>query len=138
MQQGALAKPPITPYEMIGGADVIRAVVDRFYDLMDSDPAYAELRAMHAPDIGPMRNSLSEFLIAWSGGPRDWFEKRPGACVMSAHARFPIDVAMSNQWIHAMRRAVDEHLEPRFARSMIEAMGRMASAMIRPASLAHG
>ena len=131
MDATSKAKVPTTPYEMIGGADVIRALVNRFYDLVDSDPSYAQLRAMHAPDLGPMRESLADFLIAWSGGPRDWFVKRPGACVMSAHAKFPIDNAVSDQWVDAMRRAVDEHLEPRFAGSMIDALGHMARAMIR-------
>jgi len=117
---------------MIGGADVIRAIVSRFYDLMESDPAYAQLRAMHAPDLRPMRASLADFLIAWSGGPRDWFEKRPGACIMSAHAKLAIEESVSEQWIDAMDRAVQEHLEPRFARSMIEALGHVARAMVRP------
>jgi hemoglobin len=136
MQEAVQTKVPTTPYQMIGGADVIRAIVNRFYDLVDLDPAYAQLRAMHAPDLGPMRRSLADFLIAWSGGPRHWFEQRPGACVMSAHAKFPIDEAVSDQWVDAMRRAVDEHLEPRFAGSMIEALGHMARAMIRPAHAA--
>jgi hemoglobin len=130
------AKIPTTPYEMIGGAEAIHTIVNRFYDLVESDPAYAKLRAMHAPDLAPMRKSLAGFLTAWSGGPRDWFVQRPGACVMSAHARFPIDEAASDQWIDAMRRAVDEHLEPRFAASMMEALGRMARAMIRPTQAA--
>ena len=136
MQEAVQAKVPTTPYELIGGADVVHAIVNRFYDLVDSDPAYAELRAMHAPDLGPMRVSLADFLIAWSGGPRHWFEQRPGRCVMSAHAKFPIGVSASDQWIDAMRRAVDEHLDPRFAGSMMEALGHMARAMIQPAAAA--
>ena len=94
-QQGA------TPYDLIGGAPVIRRIVDRFYDLMDQDPAYAELRALHAPDLGPMRHSLSGFLNAWAGGPRDWFEENPGKCMMSAHkgiAIAPATAANSPMW----------------------------------------
>ena len=41
---------PPSPYERIGGREVLQRIVDRFYDLMDSDPSYAALRAMHAPD----------------------------------------------------------------------------------------
>ena len=132
MQATAHAKVPTTPFEIIGGAPVIHAIVERFYDLMESDPAYAQLRAMHKPDLGPMRASLADFLIAWSGGPRDWFEKRPGACIMSAHAKFPITPAISQQWVDAMRRSVDEHLDPRLSASMMDALDRMATAMIRP------
>ena len=58
-----------TAYETIGGASAVRAFVDRFYDLMEGEPAYAALRALHAPDLGPMRESLAGFLTAWLGGP---------------------------------------------------------------------
>ena len=49
---------PSSPFDRLGGHATMQAVCARFYDLMDSDPAYAELRAMHAADLAPMRNSL--------------------------------------------------------------------------------
>ncbi|RYF31557.1 MAG: globin, partial [Comamonadaceae bacterium] len=36
-----------TPFEWIGGEDKVRALVDRFYDLMELEPAYAVLRGVH-------------------------------------------------------------------------------------------
>ena len=33
-----------TPYEMLGGPQSLRELVDRFYDLMDLEPEFAELR----------------------------------------------------------------------------------------------
>ena len=60
-----------TPFEAIGGASTVRLIVNRFYDLMDTDSAYAELREIHAPDLTPMRRSLAGFLDGWLGGPRD-------------------------------------------------------------------
>lgn len=125
-------RPALTPYWRIGGEAGVRRMVDRFYDLMDSDPAYAELRAMHAADLGPMRESLSGFLAAWLGGPRDWFEQRPGACIMSAHGRFPITSETAGQWTDAMRRAMaDTGIDADLAGAMDEAFGRMAGAMAR-------
>ena len=99
------SSPPQTPFELLGGAEVIRTVVDRFYDLMDSEPAYAELRAIHAADLTPMRSSLAGFLTGWAGGPRDWFEANPGKCMMSMHAGFPITRETAQQWVEAMARA---------------------------------
>lgn len=93
-----------TPYERLGGRAVIEAIAERFYDLMDSDPAYADLRAMHAADLGPMRQSLAGFLTGWSGGPRDWFAS--GKCMMSLHRGLPIARATADQWADAMRRAI--------------------------------
>ena len=57
-------------------------------DLMEADPAYETLRALHAADLSPMRDSLSDFLMAWLGGPRDWFVQRPGAKPLPAPSPF--------------------------------------------------
>ena len=80
-------------------------MVERFYDLMDADPAYADLRAMHAADLGPMRASLAGFLSGWAGGPRDWFDANPGKCMMSMHSGFTITRETALQWVQAMERA---------------------------------
>ena len=89
-----------------GGAVVLERIVERFYDLMESDQAYAELRAMHATDLAPMRRSLAGFLTAWSGGPRNWFVENPGKCMMSVHGGLPIDAQTAGQWSAAMQRAI--------------------------------
>ena len=39
MSAGAGAKP--TPYDLVGGDAGVRGLVDRFYDLMDTEPAFA-------------------------------------------------------------------------------------------------
>ncbi|WP_336979196.1 group II truncated hemoglobin [Altererythrobacter fulvus] len=105
-------EPRVTAFERLGGAEAIRRIVERFYDLMDGDPAYAELRAMHAADLAPMRQSLAGFLTGWSGGPRDWFDANPGKCMMSMHSAFPIGAQTAGQWAEAMQRAIaDAHLQ---------------------------
>lgn len=123
---------PTTPYERLGGHDTLRAIVDRFYDLMDEDPAYAELRAMHAPDLDPMRDSLTGFFAGWSGGPRDWFEG--GKCVMSLHRPLAITAETGRQWMDAMRRAIDETVggnDPEIAKAMTDVLQQMATGMAR-------
>ena len=126
------------PFERLGGRDAIARLVDRFYDLMDGDPSYAALRAMHAPDLSPMRESLTGFLVAWSGGPRDWFEQRPGACIMSLHAKLPgITQKTAGQWVGAMSRALDETTpgDAEIRGAMIDMLSRMSYGMVEdPAS----
>ncbi|MFN3524224.1 MAG: group II truncated hemoglobin [Phenylobacterium sp.] len=120
------------PYELIGGAPAVRRVVERFYDLMESDPAYAELRAMHAPDLAPMRASLAGFLNGWLGGPRDWFADHPGVCMMSLHARFGITAATARQWREAMARALaDSEVDRNLAAQINAAFARMSENMRR-------
>lgn len=121
-----------TPFDMVGGAATVRRIVDRFYDLMEEQPAYAELRALHAPDLAPMRASLAGFLTAWLGGPRDWFSDNPGKCVMSVHGRIAVTADTARQWAEAMRRAIaDSGIASNIATGMADALGNMAQAMIR-------
>lgn len=119
-----------TPFEAIGGAPTVRRIVNRFYDLMDADPSYAELREIHAPDLSPMRASLAGFLDGWLGGPRDWFEANPGRCMMSMHATVPVSADSAGQWVHAMGRALDEaEVEPTLRALIKQAFGNMARNM---------
>lgn len=120
------AAAPPSPYARIGGDPPIRALAGRFYDLLQIDPAYAELRAIHATDLGPVRHGLTRFLIGWLGGSRDWFERGP--CIMSLHRAFRITPTLADQWATAMACAIAgaEDIDP----AMAEALGHMARGMI--------
>ncbi|MCP5328118.1 MAG: group II truncated hemoglobin [Steroidobacteraceae bacterium] len=117
-----------TPYELLGGnEEIVRRIVDRFYDLMDAAPEARELREMHAPDLGPMRDRLSWFLTGWLGGPAVYAERTGGgACMSTVHGVFAIDERASAQWMWCMRRALDAPDVPASVRSMVEpALERM-------------
>lgn len=121
-----------TPFDLVGGKPAVDAIVGRFYDLIESDPDYAGLRAVHGPDLGPVREGLASYITGWLGGPRDWFETPGKGCIMSLHNGFAITTDIAGQWINAMIRAIaaepglDEHL----GSQMAEALGRMAHGMI--------
>ena len=118
------------PYEAIGGAPVVRALVEHFYDLMEQDERFAALRGIHAPDLAPMRDSLAGFLTAWLGGPRDWFTQHPGTCIMSAHRSLGFGATETRQWTQAMAQALTETgVEAALAARMNAAFARMGQAM---------
>ncbi len=121
---------PTTPFQMIGGEAVVAAIVDRFYDLMEGDPAYADLRALHADDLSAVREGLTGFLTGWMGGPRDWFGQ--GKCVMSLHGAIAIPADVARQWADAMKRAItgQEGLDPQLAEAMADRLEGMAQAMV--------
>ena len=125
--------PAASPFERVGGHAALRAITDRFYDLMEQDPAYADLRAIHADDLSEMRAQLPLFLAGWAGGPRDWFEANPGKCMMSAHGATPITRETASQWVEAMTRAIaDTNVADRtVADAMADVLGRMARGMAR-------
>ena len=129
----AETSPPASPFERIGGHQALQAISNRFYDLMEQDPAYAELRAMHAPDLDFMRQALPQFLAGWAGGPRDWFEANPGKCMMSMHAPFPIGRQTADQWAEAMTRSIAETdlADREIADAMADVLARMAKGMAR-------
>lgn len=108
MEAAVEEAPKTSPYEMMGGAAVVRRVVDRFYDIMDTDPAAAGIRSMHAKDLGPMRELLFEFLSGWLGGPPLYFQRPGHKCMGSAHSAFAIGENERDMWMMCMRRALRE------------------------------
>src|SRR4051812_13702463 len=64
-----------TPYESMGGDAGIRRLVDRFYDLMDSAPEAATIRALHAASLKASRDKLYLYLSYWTGGPQHYIEQ---------------------------------------------------------------
>jgi hemoglobin len=129
----ATQAPATSPYERLGGIDVLRRITDRFYDLMDTDTAYKALRDMHAADLGPMRESLPGFLAGWSGGPRQWFEANPGKCMMSMHKPFPITRETATQWADCMARAIADVApdDREIAEGLSQVLKQMALGMAR-------
>lgn len=136
MSMARVASKARTPFDRIGGREPIGRMVERFYDLMDSNADYAPLRAMHRRDLAPMKESLADFLMAWMGGPRDWFDKNPGACIMSAHGGMDgMSRDTAQQWISAMTLAATETVpdDPEFIGAMLDAMASMCRTMAQRA-----
>ena len=97
-----------TAYSLIGGAETIRQLVDRFYDLMELEPAYAVIRQMHPADLSTSRYKLNLFLNGWMGGPELYQEKYGHPMLRARHLPFPIGSTERNQWLDCMQRAMDE------------------------------
>lgn len=102
-------KPPFdTPFEWIGGEDRVRALVDRFYDLMDLEPAYAALRAAHGSTLQDARDKLSWFLCGWLGGPDHYIERFGHPRLRMRHMPFSIGILERDQWLACMDQAMGE------------------------------
>ena len=109
-----------TPYGMIGGEAAVRRIVERFYDIMESDPAAARIRAMHAADLSPMRERLFEFLSGWLGGPALYFQRPDHKCIVSAHRPFAIGERERDEWLMCMRRALADDGVPEEVRRLLD------------------
>jgi len=98
----------ITPFQWIGGEDKVRALVTRFYDLMDLEPGYAALRATHGSDLANAREKLFLFLCGWLGGPQLYVERYGHPRLRARHLPFEIGIRERNQWVACMDQAMAE------------------------------
>lgn len=95
-----------TPYAALGGDPVVRALVDRFYVLMDTAPEYSTIRKLHPVDLGTSADKLYMFLSGWLGGPQLYAEKYGHPMLRARHLPFPIGDAERDQWVACMRQAM--------------------------------
>ena len=99
--------------EMLGGEQGLRALVDRFYDLMDSSPEAAKIRTFHAKSLKQSREKLFMFLSGWSGGPQLYVQRFGHPRLRMRHLPFPIGSVERDQWLWCMNRALEEsQLDP--------------------------
>ncbi|HND47437.1 MAG TPA: group II truncated hemoglobin, partial [Anaerolineales bacterium] len=94
-------------YELLGGEEGVRTLVDRFYDLMDSSPEAKDVRALHAKSLKQAREKLFMFLSGWSGGPPLYIEKFGHPRLRMRHMPFVIGTRERDQWLWCMNHAVD-------------------------------
>ena len=97
-----------SPFDALGGEPVITALVDRFYDLMDIEPAYAELRAAHGSTLDNARQRLIWFLCGWLGGPQHYTERFGHPRLRQRHMPFSIGIVERDQWLACMDQAMQE------------------------------
>ena len=103
-----MSDEPASVFERIGGESGTRALVDRFYDLMDLDPAYAELRALHPSTLDGSRDKLYWFLCGWLGGPSHYTDRFGHPMLRARHLPFSIGIRERDQWLGCMRQAMHE------------------------------
>jgi hemoglobin len=100
-------------YEMLGGERGLRALVNRFYDVMDSSPEAERIRSFHAKSLKQSREKLFMFLSGWSGGPQLYVERFGHPRLRMRHFPFAIGTAERDQWLWCMNKALDEsQLDP--------------------------
>jgi hemoglobin len=114
-----------TAYELLGGDTPLRALVDRFYDLMDIEPAYVDLRQVHGPTLDDARNKLHWFLSGWLGGPDLYISQFGHPRLRARHMPFAIGIKERDQWLACMSQAmtevgVDADLVPRLQHAFFQ------------------
>ena len=106
-----------------GGVESIRALVEAFYDVMDSDPKAATIRTYHAKDLTAAREKLFMFLTGWTGGPQLYIERYGHPRLRARHMPFAIGASERDQWMYCMIQAMhqlnmDEKLMQKLAQQL--------------------
>ena len=118
------------PFERVGGEAEVRGLVDRFYDLMDLDPAYRELRALHPESLDGSRDKLFWYLCGWLGGPQHYTERFGHPMLRARHLPYSIGVRERDQWMSCMHSAMQEvQLDAQLAQQLEEAFFKTADWM---------
>lgn len=118
------APPPTTPFEWIGGEARIKALVERFYDLMDLEPGYAVLRAAHGTDLDNARQRLFWYLCGWLGGPPHYTDRFGHPRLRARHlpqslGGKTIGLVERDQWLACMDQAMGETEVPEDLRARL-------------------
>ncbi|RXG93464.1 group II truncated hemoglobin [Bradyrhizobium zhanjiangense] len=110
----------ISMFERIGGSATIELLVDRFYQRMDTLPEAKVIRAMHAADLGLIRDVLKRYLTEWTGGPRLYSVEKGHPRLRQRHIGFSIGDAERDAWMACMRGALEETVADRAARQDLD------------------
>lgn len=101
----------LTHYQRIGGAEIIRNLVHRFYQIMDELPESYGIRKMHPADLKNSEDKLFKFLSGWMGGPQLYIQEYGHPMLRRRHLPFVIGVSERDQWMQCMNEALTEVVE---------------------------
>jgi hemoglobin len=108
-------------FERVGGAVTIDRLVEAFYKRMDTLPEAKTIRAMHARDLGAVKNVLKRYLSEWTGGPKLYSPEKGHPRLRQRHMGFAIGNAERDAWLLCMRGALEETVADDRARQELDA-----------------
>jgi hemoglobin len=112
-------------FDLVGGDVKLRELVDRFYDLMDLEPQFAGIRALHPTSLDGSRDKFYWFLSGWMGGPSLYIERFGHPRLRARHLPYAIASNERDQWLRCMALAMqdvgmEESLQERLLHSFHE------------------
>ncbi|MBP1937962.1 globin [Paenibacillus sediminis] len=94
-----------TLYEMIGGAPVLRRVVEAFYPRVKQNPLIGPL---FPENIDPVMDRQYKFLTQFFGGPSLYSDEYGHPMMRARHLPFPITRERADAWLSCMAGALTE------------------------------
>lgn len=125
-------------YRALGGFSGVKQLVDAFYTIMDGDPAFSTISAMHSEPDALKREKLTYFLCGWTGGRENYGERfAKNISMPGAHAHLSITEVERDQWLACMQKALIEQDYPEDLQTyLLQALSHPAE-MVRRVSQLH-
>lgn len=118
-------------YERLGGDAPLHAIVDHFYDYMETLPEAKTIRDLHPRDLRSAREKLFMFLSGWLGGPDRYIAAFGHPRLRARHLPFPIGSEERDQWLLCMQKALDDVVTDRiFKEQLMMAFAQTANHMM--------
>ncbi len=119
-----------SPYDRLGGEQILRRLVKRFYELMDKLPAAQTIRNLHKGDLSDSEEKLFMFLSGWLGGPSLYSEKYGHPKLRARHLPVSIGVEERDQWLLCMNQAMEDmEVDPTLRKLLSDSFARTADHM---------
>lgn len=119
---------PMTVFDAVGGTPWFIAMIDRFYDAVETDLL---LRPMYPDDLTESRQHMVTFLQQYWGGPTTYSDERGHPRLRMRHAPFIITSAEKDAWLTHMLAAVCAgDLHPEIEQKMVDYFEMAATHMI--------
>ena len=116
-----------TVYEMVGGTDGFRRLIETFYRAVHADPilipVFPRLRRESI-------ESLTLFLAEFFGGPKEYSLTHGHPRLRMRHAKFRIGQADRDAWLRHMLAAIDEVGIPEPARGVLRSYFERSSTFL--------
>jgi hemoglobin len=129
--------PPVAAdsvYARLGGAPAVRALVERFYALMDELPEAYTVRKMHPESLAGSVESLFKFLSGWFGGPPLYAREHGHPRLRMRHAPYAVGAVERDEWMLCMTQALHEQVaDPALRQAVQRAFADMAQHMVNVA-----
>jgi len=125
-----MTKENRTAYEIIGGEEGVRRLVDTFYDYMDELDEVKQIRNLHAKSLKASREKLFLFLSGWLGGPDLYVQKYGHPMLRRRHLPFSIGLQERDEWMLCMKKALaGMQLDPDIEKQLLNAFMQTADHM---------
>ncbi len=117
-----------TVFETVGGAPFFASMIDRFFELVDTDPV---VRCLYPDDLTESRRTTASFLCQLWGGPSDYSLERGHPRMRMRHMPFAIGQLERDRWVEHMLAALREMgLDPELEEAMVNYFETASTHMI--------